>query len=155
MARGFWETIMKILVTVLAVASLATPAGAETWHAFSRNQTMAFLADVDSIAVNGDITAVRVAKASLRGEAGDFSHTVETYEFQCAGNRWRTAGLVEHGPDGAEGDTFPEEGAAWEPARDNTLPAYLKQIACDGDRAKPPHWPTVRAFIEAGRPQPS
>ncbi len=146
---------MKLMVTVLAVASLATPVLAETWHPFSRNQNNAFLVDVDSIAVNGGVTAVRVAKASLRGEAGDLSHTVETYELECAANRWRTAGAIEYGPDGSEADTYPEEGAEWEVARDNTLPAYLKQVVCDGARAKPPHWPTIRAFIEAGRPEPS
>jgi hypothetical protein len=32
------------------------------------------------------------------------------------------------------------------------MPGFLKDIACDGARAEPPHWPTIRAFIEAGRP---
>ncbi len=144
---------MKFTVTVLAVAALATPALAETWHPFSRSANNAFMADVDSIAVNGDITAVRVATAPLRGEAGDLSHTIETYEFQCAADQWRTAGVVEYGPDGAEAGRFPEEGAQWETARANTMPMFLKQIACDGRRAQPPVWPTVRAFFEAGRPQ--
>ncbi|HZV84024.1 MAG TPA: surface-adhesin E family protein [Brevundimonas sp.] len=142
---------MKILVTVLAVASLATPVLAETWHPFSRSQNNAFMADVDSIVVNGAITSIRVATASRRGEAGDFSHSVETYEFECGANRWRTAGVVEYGADGAEAETFPEPDGAWETARDNTMPMFLKQIACDGIRAQPPHWPTVKAFIEAGR----
>ena len=40
---------------------------------------------------------------------------------------------------------------AWTIARADTVPGILKQIACDGVRANPPLWPTVRAFIEAGR----
>jgi hypothetical protein len=155
MRPKFWEIQMRILLAVLAVASIATPAFSETWHPFSRSQSSAFLADVDSITVTGDVTSIRIAMASLRNEAGDLSHTVETYEFQCGANRWRTAGAVEYGPDGAEAGTFPEENGSWEEARANTLPAYLKAIACDGARARPPFWPTLRAFIEAGRPAPS
>jgi hypothetical protein len=77
---------------------------------------------------------------------------VETYQFRCAANEWRTAGVVEFGPDGAEAGQYPEEGATWEPLRRGTMPDYLKEIACDGTRAVPPHWPTIQAFVEAGRP---
>lgn len=109
------------------------------------------MADVDSIAVSGDITSVRVAAAPRAGTPGDYSYTVETYEFQCGRNQWRTAGLVEYGPDGAEVDRYPEEGAAWEPVRRETSPQYLKLIVCDGSRAEPPVWATIQAFVDAGR----
>jgi hypothetical protein len=144
---------MKIAaLTGVIVLALAGPAAAETWQAFSRSTNNAFMADVDSIATAGDITSIRVATVPRTGEAGDLSHSIETYQFHCGANQWRTAGVVEFGPDGTEDGQYPEEDATWEPVRQDTLPRYLKEIACDGARAVPPHWPTIQAFVEAGRP---
>ena len=144
---------MKIAVWMGAIAlTLGGPAAAETWQAYSRSQNNAFMADADSIVTEGDITSIRVATVPRAGEAGDLSHSIETYQFQCARARWRTAGVVEFGPDGTEDGQYPEEDATWEPVRQDTLPRYLKEIACDGARAVPPHWPSIQAFIEAGRP---
>jgi len=140
------------LVWALTVAGVAGPAAAENWNVYSRSANNAFMADVDSISAVDGVTAIQVAMVPLRGEAGDYSHSTESYEFQCDRNRWRPAGVVEHGPDGAEVGRYPEEGAEWEPVRSNTMPDYLKQIACDGRRASPPTWPSVRAFVDAGRP---
>ncbi|HEY0599508.1 surface-adhesin E family protein [Brevundimonas sp.] len=144
---------MRIAALVGVVAlTLAGPAAAETWQAFSRSTNNAFMADTDSIATQGEITSIRVATVPRTGEAGDLSHSIETYEFRCPASQWRTAGVVEFGPDGAEAGQYPEADAAWEPVRNGTMPAYLKEIACEGTRAVPPHWPTIQAFIEAGRP---
>ena len=141
-----------MLIGTLGLLAAATPATAETWNSYSRSANNVFMADVDSIAANGAVTSIRIAMVPLRGEPGDYSHTVETYEFECGRNRWRPAGSAEHGPDGAEMDSYPEEGAAWEAVRRDTMPEYLKQIACDGARANPPTWPAIRAFVDAGRP---
>lgn len=149
---GSGEIIMKALVWSLAIlAAGAAPAAAEEWHTFSRSPNNVFMADVASVVVNGDITTVLVATAPRAGEAGDYAHTIETYELRCADGKWRTAGLVEYGPDGAEMDRYPEDGAAWEDLRPNTSPDYLKQIVCDGSRGQPPIWATVKAFVDAGR----
>ncbi len=144
--------IVKYLaLSVVVLAAAAAPAAAESWHPFSRSPNNVFMADVDSIAVNGEVTTVHVATAPRTGTAGDYSYSVETYEIQCATGRWRTAGVVEYGPDGAEADRYPEEGAAWEEMRPNTSPEFLNNIVCKGSRAQPPVWPTIRAFIDAGR----
>ena len=144
---------MKIAVlTGIVVVALAGPVAAENWQPFSRSQTSAFMTDVDAIVTEGEVTSIPVATVARTGEAGDLSHTVETYQFQCGANRWRTAGMVEYGPDGVEMGRYPEDDAEWEGVRQNTMPGYLKEIACDGARAVPPHWPTIRAFIDAGRP---
>ena len=142
-----------ILGGVVALA-IAGSASAETWQVFSRSPNNAFMAEVDGVVIEGEVSSIRVATVPRTGETGDLSHSVETYQFQCGSGRWRTAGIVEFGPDGIEADRYPEEGASWEPVRPNTLPAYLKEITCDGVRPVPPHWPTVRAFVEAGRVQP-
>lgn len=144
--------MMRILIGAGALLIAAGPAAAENWNAYSRSPNNVFMADVDSIATTADVTSVIIAMVPLRAEAGDYSHSLETYEFQCSRNRWRPAGVVEIGPDGAELDRYPEDAADWEPIRANTQPEFLKQIACDGARADPPTWPTVRAFIDAGRP---
>ena len=144
---------MKHLASGLLILALgAVPAAAESWHPYSRTPNNVFMADIDSITVNGEITSVLVATAARAGDAGDYSHTVETFEFRCgARSTWRTAGIVEYGPDGAETGRYPEENGAWEEIRPNTSPDYLEQIVCDGSRAQPPIWPTVRAFVDAGR----
>lgn len=144
---------MKYLAAGLIVLAMgAAPAAAESWHPYSRSQNNVFMADVDSIVVNGDITSVRVASAPRAGAPGDYSHSVETYEFLCGTrSKWRTAGVVEYGPDGAETDRYPEEDSAWEDVRPNTSPEYLEQIACGGARAQPPIWSTIKAFVDAGR----
>lgn len=143
---------MRAVLIGLAVVSIATPTVAETWNSFSRSANNVFMADVDSIAVNGDITSLKVATTPRNGDPGDYGHSVEVYEFQCGTGKWRTAGLVEYGPDGAELERFPEEGAAWESTRPGTIPETLKAIACDGTRGVPPTWPSIQAFVDAGRP---
>ena len=144
---------MKHFLGGLIVLGLcAAPVAAETWHLYSRSTGTVFMADVDSIVVNGEVTTVLVATVARTGDAGDYSHTIETFEFQCGANRkWRTAGMVEYGPEGEEMGRYPEEGSEWESIRPNTSPDYLEQIVCDGSRAQPPIWPTVRAFVDAGR----
>lgn len=143
---------MRIAVLVgVAALALAGAAAAETWQAYSRSEHNAFMAEVDGIVSEGGVTSIRVATVPRTGESGDLSYSVETYQFQCDRARWRTAGVVEFGPDGSEAGQYPEDDAAWEPVRENTMPGYLKAIACDGARAHPPHWPSIQAFIEAGR----
>jgi len=154
MGAGVWgDHFVKYLVLSLVVlAAGAAPAAAENWHPFSRSPNNVFMADVDSIAANGDITSVRVVTAPRHGTAGDYSHSIETYEFQCAVHKWRTAGSVEYGPDGVETDRYPEEGAAWEEVRPNTSPEFLNAIVCEGARANPPVWASIKEFVDAGRP---
>lgn len=153
---GNGEKVMKTSLLAAAIAmSLTAPVAAEDWNTVSRSPNSAFMVEVDGIVVNGEITTVPVATVSRRGEAGDYSHSVETYEFKCAASQWRTAGIVEYGEDGAEADRIPEEGGSWEPIRSNTLPDFLKQVACDGVRADPPTWPSIKAFVDGGRVLPT
>jgi hypothetical protein len=127
---------------------------AENWNSVSRSPNNAFMIEVDGIVVAGDVTIVPVATVPRSGDATDYSHFIETYEFNCNAGQWRTAGIVEYGEDGSEADRIPEDGGSWESIRSNTLPDYLKQIACDGMRADPPTWPSIKAFVDAGRALP-
>jgi len=141
------------LATVLALVltAAAGPALAENWNPFSRSRTTLFMADVDSIKVDGDVTSIIAAAAPRQGEAGDFSYTTDRYEFHCRAGEWRSVEAVEYGPDGAEAARYPDDTAQFERIGDGTLPAFLREVACEGVRSDPPVWPSVRAFIEAGR----
>jgi len=144
---------MRIAALLGVVAfALGGPAAAETWQVFSRSVNNAFMTDPDSITTEEGVTSIKVATVPRDGESGDLSHSIETYQFRCDADQWRTAGVIEYGPDGGEAGQYPEEDAAWEPLRRDTMPNYLKEIACEGARAVPPHWPTIQSFIEAGRP---
>lgn len=143
---------MKLaLMAAVALATTATPVLAETWHTYSRTAARAYLADVDSIATVDGVTTIRSASVPMTSPAGDISHSETTYQFECATGKWRTAGASEYEPDGTHED-YPEEGAEWETMRANTVPEFVKQIACDGSRSRSATFPTIRAFIEAGRP---
>lgn len=143
---------MKAKLLCVAILATASPAIADDWHLYSRSQSNVFMADVASIVAADGVTSIRMTIVPKAGEAGDYSHSIETYQFQCDQGRWRTAGVIEHGPDGAQLDAYPEEGAEWMPLRSGTMPEQLKEIACEGARANPPTWPTVQAWIDAGRP---
>lgn len=133
---------------------MAGPAAAENWNSVTRTANNAFMVDVDAIVAQGDVTSAPLATVPRHGDAGDYSHSVETYQFRCAARQWRTAGLTDYNLDGTEGDRLPEEDASWEPVRANTLPDFLKQIICDGARGEPPTWPSIKAFIDGGRVLP-
>jgi len=148
---GNGEKIMKASLLCAAALVLAGPAAAENWNTVSNSRNNAFMVQVDGIVVAGEITTVPVATVPRSGEADDYGHSVETYEFKCPSSQWRTAGIVEYGKDGLESNRIPEEGSNWEDIRPNTLPDYLKQVACNGVRADPPTWPSIKAFIDGGR----
>lgn len=145
---------MSLLFASLGLA-LAGSASAETWNTVSRGQNSVFMVDVDAIVVNGDITTIPLAAVPRIGQPTNYSHSIETYEFKCADAQWRTAGIVEYADDGAEASRIPEENGSWEATRPNTLPNFLKQLACDGVRAASPTWPSIKAFVEGGRVLPA
>ena len=140
-----------VLGSVGCVLLGAGSALAESWHPLARSQHNAFLAEVDTIVIDGEVTSIQIATVSLRSEAGDYSHSVETFQFRCAAGGWRTAGVVEYGADGVESGRYPEEASPWEDARPGTQPTFIRTIACDGARANPPYWTTLKAFIDGGR----
>lgn len=142
---------MRTAIILAAAVAVATPAVAENWHAFSRSATMTYLTDVDSIVVDGEITSITMARISRRGEAGDQSHEREIYQFRCAAGQWKSAGVKEFAADGTEAGSFADE-MDWEPVSERGIAGGLKGIACDGARANPPHFPSLTAWIEAGRP---
>ncbi len=99
-----------MLIAAVAMATVATPVLAENWHPYSRTAARAYLSDVDSIVVAEGITTIRAASVPMTSPPGDLTHSEETYQFDCAGGKWRTAGSSEYEADGTH-EEYPEEAA--------------------------------------------
>lgn len=128
----------------------STPQASE-WHSVSRNSERIYLADVGGMTQAGDVTTIVVARVSRKpATPGDFSYTADEYRYRCAANQVQPGASMEYGPDGAETNRF-EDGGDWETVRPETLDAFVKQVACDGERANPPVFPSIKAFMDAGR----
>lgn len=130
---------------------LAGSVSAEDWHPFSRNSDRVYLADVAGIVVAGEVTTMRIARVTRKpSSATDYTHVIDAYEFRCLTNKVKAGETVEYGADGTESDRYDDSGD-WEDVRADTLDDYAKAVACDGNRANPPTWPTLQAFMDAGR----
>lgn len=140
-----------ILWGVLTSMGVTGAASAQEWHPISRNSDRVYLADVGGMGVVDDVTTIMVARVVRRPSSPtDYSYTADQYAYRCATNQVRPGASVEYGEDGSETNRF-EDGGDWEAVRPDTLDAYVKQVACDGERANPPVFPSIRAFMEAGR----
>lgn len=139
--------------TAQAAPAQAAPAPApagEDWNPFSRSAVKVYMTDVNGFKTAGDVTSARIARVPLGGQPADYSYATDDIEFRCAAKQSRTIASTEYGPDGVQTDRFeePEEWAAYTP---ETRDGYLSLIVCNGDRANPPTWPSIKAFIDAGR----
>ena len=142
---------LAVLGGVLISLGAAGTASAQEWHSISRNAERVYLADVGGMGVVDDVTTIMVARVARRpASPTDFSYTADEYAYKCATNQVRPGASVEYGEDGAETNRF-EDGGEWETVRPDTLDAFVKQVACDGERANPPVFPSIKAFMEAGR----
>lgn len=138
----------RTIILACAMTAVSGPALAENWNAFSHSTTTAYMADVDSIMTLDDVVSIEMAAVPLQGDAGDYSYRIDTYQFKCSAGVWRAPMSVEYGPDGAKAGEYPDN-SDWEAAHDGAISGTLKQIACDGARANPPTWPSIKAFIDA------
>jgi hypothetical protein len=146
---------MKALLPLISAAVLAlaaTPALAEDWHPFSRSAATIYFADVDSIVLEGEVTSVRVGIVSRTGAPGDYTHIVDQVAYRCAAGQVRTVLSTDYESDGAEGENYESADAAWEDVVPNSYLEFLKEIACDGGRSTATTWPSIKAFVDAGRP---
>lgn len=141
----------EVLTTPGAPAP-AVPAGPRAehdWHPFSSNAARIYMADVQTIVIEGDVRRVQVAKPPLQGEPGDYSHSVETVEFRCGAKESRSTTEIQYGPDGAETERY-EDPTAWEPYRPESRDGYLANLVCDTERSAN-NVPSVKAWVDAGR----
>jgi hypothetical protein len=138
------------LITAVVLATTATPVLAEDWHVYSRTATRAYLADVDSIATVDGVTTIRTASVPTTSPAGDLTHSEAVYQFECAAAKWRMTVTSEYEADGTH-EEYPEEGVEWDSVRPDTVPDFVKQVACEDSRSSGTTFPSIQAFTEAGR----
>ena len=131
-------------------AAIETLSIEQDWHPFSRSALRIYMADVKGISTVGDVTRVSVAKPPLQGAAGDYSYAEEVVEFKCALKQSRSTTETEYGPDGTLVDQY-EDPSPWEAYSETSRDAFLANVVCNGERAPPPTWPSIRAWVDAGR----
>lgn len=128
------------------------PAAGEDWNAVSRSTTRVYMVDAQSIKTNGDVTEVRLARVPLNPESAENkSWTLVAMEFRCRAKESRATSEIEHDEMGAAQEPF-ETGEAFSPYTADMLDAYVAAVVCDGDRAQPPTYSSIAAFMAAGRP---
>lgn len=132
-----------------APAAPAGPRAEHDWHPFSSNSMRIYMADVQTIVVEGDVSRVSVAKPPLQGAPGDYSHAVEVVEFRCGAKESRSTTEIQYGPDGTETERY-DDPTAWEPYRPESRDGYLANLVCDTERS-PNSVPSVKAWVDAGR----
>lgn len=125
------------------------PGAEHDWHPFSSNAMRVYMADVQTIVIDGDVRRVQVAKPPLQGAPGDYSHAVEVVEFRCDAKQSRSTTEIQYGPDGTETERY-DDPTAWEPYRPESRDGYLSNLVC-GDERSSNNVPSVKAWVDAGR----
>lgn len=133
-----------------AAPAAPTSAAGSEWHVFSRSADRAYLVDLGTVRDGDGAKTVEVARVSRRNAAGDYSHSVEGYSLRCSANQVRLGQTVVHDATGAEAERF-DDGADWDDIREGSVDEYVKLQVCDNHRSAPPNYPSIRAFIDAGR----
>ena len=134
-----------------APAPATATAPAHDWHMVSRSGTRAYMADVSTIKTDGDVTGVTLARVPLAGPPTDKHHTLVEMQFRCAAKQSRELAETDYDDAGVAQDRS-ETGEEFSDFRPEGLDAYLAAVACDGNRSAAQTYPSVDAFIAAGRP---
>lgn len=127
-----------------------TATSGEDWHVVSRSSATVYMMNVNDIQKANGITSVKLARVPASGETSDLSHSIGQVDFRCSANQSRPGEEVIYGVDGAVEDRI-NDGYDFDRIPANSLDAYTKALACDDERSNQ-HFPSIRAFIEAGRP---
>ncbi|MCZ4106718.1 hypothetical protein O3U67_01345 [Brevundimonas diminuta] len=141
-----------IVIAIAAVAALAaSPALAESWHIVSRSSATVFMLDVDSITEGDGARTALLARVPASGATDDLSYSAGQISIRCSANQSKPGVEVLYGPDGGEQERI-DDGYDFDAIAKNSLDSYVKDMLCDGQRSTT-IYPSIRAFIEAGRPR--
>ncbi|WP_313576762.1 hypothetical protein [Brevundimonas sp.] len=141
-----------ITIAIAAVAALAaSPALAESWHVVSRSSATVFMLDVDSITEADGARTALLARVPASGATADLSYSAGQISIRCSAGQSKPGVEILYGPDGAEQERI-DDGYDFDAIAKNSLDSYIKDMLCDGQRSTS-IYPSIRAFIEAGRPR--
>ena len=121
------------------------------WWAFSRGEQRNYLIDVNSVVKTGDELTVMVARIPKDTPAGDYSHTVDQFGIRCSARQSHVVISSDALEDGVPGEPFQTD-EPWESIARDSFDDAIREISCDDMRPSPPSYPTVKAYIDAGRP---
>ncbi len=147
---------MKIL-TIIGGAVLALSAAAAwaqtapTWGAFARDSQRIYLIDMANLARDGDTVRATVARVKRNAEAGDYSHVVDVFEIQCEGRQSRMISSMDVEADGETGEAY-EEAEPWAAIRAGAFDSQIRDMTCGDMVPAGDLFPTIKAYIDAGRP---
>lgn len=140
-----------IIITATIAALTAAPVMAESWNVVSRSSATAFMLDVDSITEAAGVRTAVLARVPATGPVDDLSYSAGEISVRCSANQAKPGVEILYGPDGAEQERI-DDGYDFEPIARNSLDSYVKDMVCEDQRSTA-IYPSIRAFIEAGRPQ--
>lgn len=121
------------------------------WWAFSRAATKHYLIDVRSVARTGDELTVMVARVPTDTPAGDYTHTLDQFGIRCNGRQSHVVLSSEAFADGVPEEPFVTD-EPWETIAARSFDDGIREISCEDMRPQGPSYPSVKAYIDAGRP---
>ena len=121
------------------------------WHTVARSTTRVYLLDANSIGESGGVSQVSIARVPKTVDsASDLSHSLDTFEIRCRSSETRTVMAFEMGPDGVETDRYDDQ-SDWDRINPGSLDETIKDYVCDGKRGTAATFPSIAAYIAAGR----
>ena len=121
------------------------------WWAFSRAPSKHYLIDVHSVVKTGDELTVMIARVPTDSPAGDYSHTVDQFGIRCRAGQSHVVTTADAFEDGVVGESADTD-EPWEAIARDSFDDAIREISCDDMRPQPPSYPSVKAYIDAGRP---
>lgn len=156
----FWTMGLIVTATMTAGAALAQdpPAGGmriveegPQWGAFARDSQRIYLIDTAGMTRTGEVASASVARVRRENPAGDFSHVLDVFEVRCDANQSRLTSSTDVEADGESGEAYTAE-EPWLAIREGSLDGQVREVACGDATPTGLRYPSVKAYIEAGRP---
>ena len=129
----------------------ASPGPSVAWGVFSRSDTRRYLIDIGSIARNGDEAEVMVARVATDTGAGDYTHTLDRFAGRCRARQIHVVTTTDVSAEGQADEPYATD-EPWEPINPRSFDAAIHEIACEESEPQQPHYPSIKAYIDAGRP---
>lgn len=143
-ANGAWAQDAPPAETLL-------PAAGPTWGAFARDSQRIYLIDTAALTRDGEVVRATIARVKRNAPADDFSHVVDVFEIQCDARQSRMMSSTDVEADGVTGDTY-EEAEPWAAIRTGAFDDQIREMTCGEMVPAGDLFPSIKAFIEAGRP---
>lgn len=127
------------------------PVEAPGWRAFSRGASSAYLIDPGTVRTDGDVVIIRVARVPLAAAPGDYSHVIDEFSIRCSAAEARLSASSEAWEDGEPTEATPVD-EPWAEIRPGSFDEGVQQVGCGEATPIGDVFPTIRAYIDAGRP---